>query len=1635
MLRATVVALLLCASSAGMASGAPKAPLAPPPNDDLSGAVVFDALPFGYRQNTREATSETAEAVAPCDRDAHRGVWFRFTPTNSGRVRITTTGSSYRTVISVWLGDGHPLQPVTCATSGYDTATAAATLGVTQGVTYLVKVEADGAGGDLVLYAASLDAPPANDNLAAAEEIGELPYSHQVFAEQATREAGERSGSCGGDGEHGVWYRYAPEADGLLRLDTVDSDFDTVLSVWVGARHPLGQVACQTDNRSPTRPRLTVTVVAGRTYFIRAEPYASWPSSASPPGTLVLNAYVPPPPPANDDLANAMDIEALPFQHELDSAEATTEVGEARGNCGYSYRSNQYSLWYRFSPTSDGRLPIRVENATFDVVVSVWTGQDHPLREVACSNEVERGTMTVDVMAGETYLIKVESTGENGGQAQLLVTEARPIPTRPANDDLASAMDIAALPFAHEVDTTEATTEPDEAPASCGGYGNDRHSVWYRYQPLAEGRVPIQVAEAGFDVVASVWTGTIHPLRQVVCSGAVESRPFTFDVAAGATYYIKVEGYYESGGGPVRLEVQAPMPLPPRPDNDNLANAVEISSLPFRHDVDTTEATTEPDEARASCGGYGDNRHSVWYRYQAAGEGRLPIRVANAGFTVVASAWTGAGHPLQPESCSGNVDSGPLLIEVAAGETYLIKIEGYGEFGGQVRLVVDPLLPIPPPPPNDNLADAVDIAALPFEHEVDLSEATTEPDELSASCGGYGANRHSAWYRYQPADAGRVPIRATYATFNVVVSVWTGAAHPLQRVVCSNDVETTPLLLDVAGGETFYIKVEGYADFGGRLRLVVDEAMPIPPPPDNDDLANAMAITSLPFRHFVDTSEATVEPDEAMPGCGYGQDRHSVWYRFESESGVRLPIRVEGATFDAVVSVWSGDAHPLQAVACSDGVEFSPLEVDLAAGVAYYIKVEGYNDFGGRLRLVVDEGRPLPPRPDNDNLANATAVTALPFELELSTVDATTEPDEVLATCGGYGSNRRGVWFRYAPESDGQIRLHAQGSDYNTVVSVWQGAQHPLAQLACQDDLGSGGQSALNLPVRADSIYLIKVESYGEQGGRLVFHALVPPPPPDHDRLTAAVDISTLPFTHASDTTEATSEPYEAASLCGSGLGASLWYHHVPAADGGLRLTAEGAQLRVSVWVGTDHPLQEIACRGRLGTSSGDDLRLPVDAGTAYYVKVEPESEYYRGPYTVTVTAALPPPANDDVADAVPIDALPFTHRSTPMSAATWEPGEAQASCGGEAPGVWYRYTPAEDGRVRLDMAGSSGYGGALSVWTGAGHPLRELACGQDLGGGGPSGSLTLAARAGETYFLRASLNPSWRASDDSVVVNAYVPPPPPANDDLAAAKVMDNLPYRDTVDITEATVEMDEAPASCGGDRAAGSIWYRWAPSESGPVRLDVTESSYDTIISVWQGEQHPLTETACGYSRVDLDVEAGAVYLVRLSAAWQSNVGEVVLAAYLPPPAATNDDLAQATAIGALPFMDRVMTGEATTEPDEAVSDCNPAGGRSVWYRLTLPDTTRLRLDTRGSDYDTVLSVWTGTDHPLSPITCNDDEDDDRMQAALTFVAGTGTTYYIKAEGFEGAAGELTLRAAVADVDRPDVARVFLPVLRVRE
>src|SRR5262249_47428152 len=73
-----------------------------------------------------------------------------------------------------------------------------------------------------------------------------------------------------------------------------------------------------------------------------------------------------------------------------------------------------------------------------------------------------------------------------------------------------------------------------------------------------------------------------------------------------------------------------------------------------------------------------------------------------------------------------------------------------------------------------------------------------------------------------------------------------------------------------------------------------------------------------------------------------------------------------------------------------------------------------------------------------------------------------------------------------------------------------------------------------------------------------------------------------------------------------------------------------------------------------------------------------------------------------------------------------------------------------------------------------------------------------------------------------------------------------------------------------------------------------------------------------------------------------------------------------------------------------------------------------TSYGVDTVGSDYDTVLSVYTGSCGNLTRLACSDDFGStiaESNRSVLTFAARAGTTYLIEVSG-KGTGGNLKLR-----------------------
>ena len=86
------------------------------------------------------------------------------------------------------------------------------------------------------------------------------------------------------------------------------------------------------------------------------------------------------------------------------------------------------------------------------------------------------------------------------------------------------------------------------------------------------------------------------------------------------------------------------------------------------------------------------------------------------------------------------------------------------------------------------------------------------------------------------------------------------------------------------------------------------------------------------------------------------------------------------------------------------------------------------------------------------------------------------------------------------------------------------------------------------------------------------------------------------------------------------------------------------------------------------------------------------------------------------------------------------------------------------------------------------------------------------------------------------------------------------------------------------------------------------------------------------------------------------------------------------------------------ATAEPGEPYHDPNRSERTSVWWTWTAPDSGGATIDSAGSDFNTVVAVYTGDSvSTLTPVAENDNVSYSKRTSRLSFRAQAGTTYRI--------------------------------------
>ena len=283
--------------------------------------------------------------------------------------------------------------------------------------------------------------PPINDAWAAALALSGATATSAANNTLATKETGEpkHAGNAGG---HSLWWSWTAPGDGTVSVNTVGSDFDTVLAVYTGTGvSALNPVAADDQGGGNGTSALTFDAAAGTPYWIAVD------GKDGATGNITLSLTFSPPAPANDAFANASVIIGLSAQVIGHNLNATKEPGEP----SHAGDAGGRSVWWKWTAPGSGQVFLTTAGSKFDTLLAVYTGTAVNALSVVASNDDPAGTdndsSTLSFLAngGTTYMIAVDGWSSASGVINLTLDFTPTLPmiaTQPAGQAVAAGSPV-----------------------------------------------------------------------------------------------------------------------------------------------------------------------------------------------------------------------------------------------------------------------------------------------------------------------------------------------------------------------------------------------------------------------------------------------------------------------------------------------------------------------------------------------------------------------------------------------------------------------------------------------------------------------------------------------------------------------------------------------------------------------------------------------------------------------------------------------------------------------------------------------------------------------------------------------------------------------------------------------------------------------------------------------------------------------------------------------------------------------------------------------------------------------------------------------------------------------------------------
>jgi hypothetical protein len=533
---------------------------------------------------------------------------------------------------------------------------------------------------------------------------------------------------------------------------------------------------------------------------------------------------------------------------------------------------------------------------------------------------------------------------------------------------------------------------------------------------------------------------------------------------------------------------------------------------------------------------------------------------------------------------------------------------------------------------------------------------------------------------------------------------------------------------------------------------------------------------------------------------------------------------------------------------------------------------------------------------------------------------------------------------------------------------------------------------------------------------------------PDNDNFATRIPLFGTNVTTSGSNAGATMEPGEPDPSFEGGK--SVWWTWTAPADSSLTVSTAGSTFDTMVSVFTGNVLSNLTLVAFNDTETNTSLvTFNVSAGTAYQIAVDGLLNA-TGSITLNLTIGptQPPPPNDNFANRITLTGTHLSNVTGSNVGATKEEGEPfhADEVGGKS--IWWTWTAPSSGGLTLTTLGSS-FDTILAVYTGTAVSNLTFVAGNDedaLNKFGYTSRVTCNVTAGMVYQIAID-----GYDDDSGDIRMQLDLgslfPVPANDNFSNRIAITGSSTNVTGSNVGASFEavgadfLDGEPehlVTFGGK----SVWWSWTAPSSGYVTLTTSNSTFDTIVCVYTGTNLTNLVFVAGndedffnptgfVSRVTFNATNGRTYQIVVDG-YDGDSGTINMqlrkGSLVAAPA--NDNFANRILLSGNSVTTSGSTLGATFEVGEPLPN-NSYGGKSAWWQWVSPGPGIVSMNTIGSDFDTILAVYTGASVSNLTQVASDDESGGNYTSLLTFYTKSGVTNYIAVDGYDGDSGTVSL------------------------